>query len=220
MGAFRWLRDHYVAIQVVSGAIMVALGLLLFFARFYVLRIYLNRFLGRARDRAGLLRPAASVWHIRWNRPERLLASNRGHDPARRCRPLLSRASWKGCYPAHHLVTKDSTHPPDLVICDIARVDPLDVADAWPDIPIRRLSNHTDTAGLRRGPPSRISVSLRETPEGVELRVADDGGQERRQAVLDGLTQRAAELNGSFASETTDAGTWIAVRLPPSAAHL
>src|SRR6476620_3215350 len=47
MGAFRWLRDHYVAIQVVSGAIMVALGLLLFFERFYVLRIYLNRFLER-----------------------------------------------------------------------------------------------------------------------------------------------------------------------------
>ena len=45
MGAFRWLRDHYTAIQVVSGSIMVALGLLLFFERFYVLRIYLNRFL-------------------------------------------------------------------------------------------------------------------------------------------------------------------------------
>ncbi len=45
MGAFRWLRDHYTAIQVASGAILVALGLLLFFGRFYVLRIYLNRFL-------------------------------------------------------------------------------------------------------------------------------------------------------------------------------
>ncbi len=44
MGAFRWLRDHYRTIQVVGGAIMVALGLLLFFERFYVLRIYLNRF--------------------------------------------------------------------------------------------------------------------------------------------------------------------------------
>ena len=43
MGAFRWLRDHYRAIQVVGGAIMVALGLLLFFERFYVLRVYLNR---------------------------------------------------------------------------------------------------------------------------------------------------------------------------------
>jgi cytochrome c-type biogenesis protein len=45
MGALRWLRDHYRAIQVVGGTIMVALGLLLFFERFYVLRIYLNRFL-------------------------------------------------------------------------------------------------------------------------------------------------------------------------------
>ncbi len=45
MGAFRWLRDHYRAIQVVGGAIMVALGLLLFFERFYVLRVYVNRFL-------------------------------------------------------------------------------------------------------------------------------------------------------------------------------
>jgi cytochrome c-type biogenesis protein len=45
MGAFRWLRDHYTAIQVAGGAVMVALGLLLFFERFYVLRIYLNRVL-------------------------------------------------------------------------------------------------------------------------------------------------------------------------------
>jgi cytochrome c-type biogenesis protein len=47
MGAFRWLRDHYRAIQVVGGALMVALGLLLFFERFYVLRVYVNRFLER-----------------------------------------------------------------------------------------------------------------------------------------------------------------------------
>jgi cytochrome c-type biogenesis protein len=43
MAAFRWLRDHYTAIRIVSGAIMVALGLLLFFDRFYLLRVYLNR---------------------------------------------------------------------------------------------------------------------------------------------------------------------------------
>jgi cytochrome c-type biogenesis protein len=47
MGAFRWLRDHYRAIQFAGGVIMVAVGLLLFFGRFYVLRIYLNRFLER-----------------------------------------------------------------------------------------------------------------------------------------------------------------------------
>jgi cytochrome c-type biogenesis protein len=45
MGAFRWLRDHYRAIQFAGGLVLVALGLLLFFERFYVLRVYLNRFL-------------------------------------------------------------------------------------------------------------------------------------------------------------------------------
>ena len=43
MTAFRWLRDRYTAIRIVSGATMVALGLLLFFDRFYLLRVYLNR---------------------------------------------------------------------------------------------------------------------------------------------------------------------------------
>jgi cytochrome c-type biogenesis protein len=45
MGAFRWLRDHYLALQFAGGLVMVLLGLLLFFERFYVLRVYLNRFL-------------------------------------------------------------------------------------------------------------------------------------------------------------------------------
>jgi DNA-binding NarL/FixJ family response regulator len=40
--------------------------------------------------------------------------------------------------------------PPDLVICDIARIDPDDVADNFPDVPILGYANHTDTSGLRR----------------------------------------------------------------------
>jgi len=47
MGAFRWLRDHYVVIQVVSGATLVALGLLLFFHRDWWLRVLVNRMLER-----------------------------------------------------------------------------------------------------------------------------------------------------------------------------
>ncbi len=47
MGAFRWMRDHYRVIQFAGGLVMVAIGLLLFFERFYVLRIYLNRVLER-----------------------------------------------------------------------------------------------------------------------------------------------------------------------------
>jgi two-component system NarL family sensor kinase len=74
---------------------------------------------------------------------------------------------------------------------------------------------------VRRGPPTAIRVLLRETAGGgVELEVGDDGSRERRQAVLDGLAERAAELNGAFAAERTEHGTTIRVSLPPSAARL
>lgn len=43
MGIFRRVRDHYQAIQVVSGLILVALGALLFAGEFWRLRVYLNR---------------------------------------------------------------------------------------------------------------------------------------------------------------------------------
>jgi cytochrome c-type biogenesis protein len=44
MGFFRRIRDHYQAIQAVSGLILVALGALLFAGEFWRLRAYLNRF--------------------------------------------------------------------------------------------------------------------------------------------------------------------------------
>jgi cytochrome c-type biogenesis protein len=43
LGAFRWLRDHYAAVQAASGAVLVAFGLLLFFDRDWWLRVLLNR---------------------------------------------------------------------------------------------------------------------------------------------------------------------------------
>jgi cytochrome c-type biogenesis protein len=43
MGVFRWLRDHYTAIRVASGIVLVAVGMLLFFGRFWWIRVYLNR---------------------------------------------------------------------------------------------------------------------------------------------------------------------------------
>jgi ferredoxin len=51
----------------------------------------------------------------------------------------------------HRLTATDSVDPPDLVIVDIARVDPQEVAEEWPEIPILGFTNHTDTAGLRAG---------------------------------------------------------------------
>jgi cytochrome c-type biogenesis protein len=43
MGASRWLRDRYGTLRIASGAILVALGLLLFFDRFWWIRIGFNR---------------------------------------------------------------------------------------------------------------------------------------------------------------------------------
>jgi hypothetical protein len=63
---------------------------------------------------------------------------------------LFFRGKLEGLLPGHHLVTSDSVAPPDLVICDIARVEPDDVSDSWPDVPILGYTNHTDTNGLQR----------------------------------------------------------------------
>lgn len=53
MSGFRWLRDRYTIIQVVSGLTLVALGLLLFFHRDWWLHVALNR----ALDAVGLTSP-------------------------------------------------------------------------------------------------------------------------------------------------------------------
>jgi CheY-like chemotaxis protein len=66
------------------------------------------------------------------------------------CVDLLFRSRIEGLLREHRLVTSDSISPPDLVICDIARVDPDDVVESWPDVPIVGYTNHTDTQGLRR----------------------------------------------------------------------
>lgn len=63
---------------------------------------------------------------------------------------VFFRGKIEALLPEHHLVTADSIDPPDLVICDISRIEPEEVADTYPDVPILGFSNHTDTAGLRR----------------------------------------------------------------------
>jgi hypothetical protein len=63
---------------------------------------------------------------------------------------LFIRGKLEALLEGHHFVTHDSIDPPDLVIADVGRTDPDEVADAYPDIPILGFSNHKDTAGLRR----------------------------------------------------------------------
>jgi len=60
------------------------------------------------------------------------------------------RGKLEALLPGHHLVTTDSVDWPELVIADISRVDPEEVADTYPDVPILGFTNHNDTGGLRR----------------------------------------------------------------------
>jgi DNA-binding NarL/FixJ family response regulator len=62
---------------------------------------------------------------------------------------LFFRGKLEALLPGHRLITVDHTEDPDLVICDIARIDPAEVADTYPDVPIVGYTNHTDTSGLR-----------------------------------------------------------------------
>jgi hypothetical protein len=62
---------------------------------------------------------------------------------------LFFRGKLEALLPAHRLVTTDSVDPADCVIADIARIDPEEVVDAYPDVPIIGFTNHTDGAGLR-----------------------------------------------------------------------
>lgn len=74
---------------------------------------------------------------------------------------------------------------------------------------------------VRRGAPTRIEISLRQsTSGGAELVVSDDGPPERRAAVLEALAERAATLNARFTSEVHyPRGSTVRIELPPSAAR-
>jgi hypothetical protein len=62
---------------------------------------------------------------------------------------LFFRGKLEALLPAHHFITVESAELPELVIVDIARVDPNEVADTYADVPILGYTNHTDTSGLR-----------------------------------------------------------------------
>ena len=62
---------------------------------------------------------------------------------------LFIRGKLEGLLPGHRLITVDHTEDPDLVLADVSRIDPEEVADTYPDVPIVGFTNHTDRSGLR-----------------------------------------------------------------------
>jgi DNA-binding NarL/FixJ family response regulator len=89
---------------------------------------------------------------------------------------VFFRGKLEGLLPGHHLTTADSVDPPELVICDVSRIDPEDVAENYPDVPILGFTNHTDTAGLRRAHTA-----------GFDQVVAKSALDERLKDLVDGL---------------------------------
>jgi hypothetical protein len=88
---------------------------------------------------------------------------------------LFIRGKLEALLPEHRFTTSD-VDPPSLVIADIARVEPEDVADSFPDVPILGYTNHTDTDGLRRAHAA-----------GFDRVVAKSALFERTREVIDGL---------------------------------
>jgi CheY-like chemotaxis protein len=88
---------------------------------------------------------------------------------------LFFRGKLEGLLPGHHLTTADSVDPPELVICDVSRIDPEDVADNYPEIPILGFTNHTDTDGLRRAHTAGFDQVLAKSALDERLQEAVEG---------------------------------------------
>ena len=89
---------------------------------------------------------------------------------------VFLRAKLEGLLPEHKLLTAEGIDPPDLVIADVGRVDPDDVAENYPDVPLLGFTNHTDTTGLRRA-----------NAAGFDQVIAKSALFERAPEVVDGL---------------------------------
>jgi signal transduction histidine kinase len=77
-------------------------------------------------------------------------------------------------------------------------------------------------AAIRRGPPTRISVTISETDDGsVETTITDDGSGERRRRVFEALAERARTLQGTVEVEgsSDEVGTAVRITLPPYTAR-
>jgi len=82
---------------------------------------------------------------------------------------LFFRGKLDVLLPGHHFVTADTIAEPELVIADISRIEPEEVADTYPDIPIVGFASHTDTAGLRRAHAAGFDQVLAKSALGDQL---------------------------------------------------
>ena len=68
---------------------------------------------------------------------------------------------------------------------------------------------------VRRGPPTRIAVSVRATSDGgLETIVDDDAEPERRRRSFEAVEERVKQLHGKIGVEAAPSGTQVVVTLP------
>ena len=100
-------------------------------------------------------------------------------------------------------------------------VEPADGLAENARVAIYQIIRDLVNQAIRRGPPSRISITVVESGDGtVETVVADNGAGERRRSSFEDVEERARTLSGQLEVEAgEDGGTAVRVVLPSYVAH-
>ena len=97
-----------------------------------------------------------------------------------------------------------------------------DVLTGRAEVVLYQIIRESLDAAIRRGPPTRISVTIVETDDGsVETTITDDGSGERRRRVFEALAERARTLQGTVEVDRSsdEGGTVLRITLPPYTAR-
>jgi signal transduction histidine kinase len=100
----------------------------------------------------------------------------------------------------------------------------VDAADGLAEnarVAIYQIIRDAVNQAIRRGPPTKIAISVAESDDGtVETVIADNGAGERRRASFEDIEERARTLSGRLDIEAgEDGGTAVRVVLPSYVAH-
>ena len=100
----------------------------------------------------------------------------------------------------------------------------VDAADGLAEnarVAIYQIIRDVVNQAIRRGPPSRISISVADLNNGtVETVISDNGAGERRRTSFEDIEERARTLSGRLDIEAgEDGGTAVRIVLPSYAAH-
>jgi len=100
----------------------------------------------------------------------------------------------------------------------------VDAADGLAEnarVAIYQIIRDAVNQAIRRGPPSRISISVADLKDGtVETVISDNGAGERRRTSFEDIEERARTLSGRLDIEAgEDGGTAVRIVLPSYAAH-